>query len=151
MSRRGKLASLIAGLLLAILGGCASRLAPHDPSIAAGLVSLQSSNDRFFDELRAVAGTPDAAWECHTEWYTQTRADIAALRVRAASHGAASDPTIEALALLEQSIEDVEELHVAGLSAGEIPVLHSLLSSQLRMLMELESAKKRGPLAGVMP
>lgn len=151
MIRRATFAVLIAALVLALAAGCVSRVAPHDAVIAAGLADLQSSNSRFFDELLRTAGTPDAAWECHIVWYEGTRAEIAALRTRAESHGRKSDPTVEALELLQRSVAELEEAHAEGLSAGEIPVLRTLFDSQLRMLIELEAAKKRTAPAEVSP
>ena len=114
-------------------------------TIAAGLAELRSSHTRFFDELQQAAGTPDAAWECHIAWYEETHAEIAALRTRAASYGLKSDPTADALALLDQSVAELEQAHAEGLSRGEIPMLRTMFDSQLRMLIELEEAKKRTP------
>ena len=151
MTRRGKLATLIAALLLAILAGCMSRVAPYDPSIADGLAGLQSSTGRFFDQLQQVIGTPDADWVRHAGWYEETRAEIASLRVRASAHGAANDATLDALALLDQSVAELETAHAEGLSAAEIPVLRTLFDSQLRMLVQLEAAKQRTPVAEVLP
>jgi hypothetical protein len=145
MTRRGKLATLIAALVLALLAGCASRVAPYDPSFADGLAGLQSSTGRFFDQLQQVSGTPDADWVRHAAWYEGTRAEIAALRVRASAHGATNDATLDALALLDQSVAELETAHAEGLSAAEIPVLRTLFDSQLRMLVQLEAAKQRTP------
>ena len=151
MSRRGKLVILIAAITLALLAGCASRIAPHDPSIAAGLADLQSSTGRFFDQLQQVIGTPDADWQCHAAWYEDTRAEIAALRIRASASGAMNDPTLDALELLDQSVDRLEEAHAHGFAAAEIPVLRTLFDSQLRMLGQLEAAKQRTPVAEVLP
>jgi hypothetical protein len=138
-------AAALLTLLLALLTGCVSRVAPHDETIAAGLAELRSRNTRFFDELQQTAGTPDAAWECHIAWYEETHAKIGALRTRAASHGLKSDPTADALALLDRSVAELEQVHAEGLSRGEIPLLRTMFDSQLHMLIELEEAKKRKP------
>ncbi len=156
MSRRGKLATLIAGLLLAVLAGCMASVAPRDPSIADGLAGLQSRTGRFFDQLQLVIGTPEADWVRHAGWYEETRTGIAALRVRASAFGALNDPTLDALALLDQSVAELETAHAEGLSGAEIPVLRTLFDSQLRMLIQLEAAKqleaarRRTPLADVL-
>ena len=55
------------------------------------------------------------------------------------------------LALLDQSVAELETAHVDGLSAAEIPVLRTLFDSQLRMLVQLEAARKRTPVAEVLP
>lgn len=145
MKRRTHAAALLTALLLALPAGCVSRIAPHDATIAAGLAELRSRNTRFFDELQQTAGTPDAAWECHIAWYDETHAEIAALRTRAASYSLKSDPTADALALLDRSVAELEQVHAEGLSRGEIPMLRTMFDSQLHMLIELEEAKKRTP------
>jgi outer membrane murein-binding lipoprotein Lpp len=132
---------IIAAVVLALLAGCVSRVAPHDAEIAAGLAELQASHARFFDELQRTAGTPDAAWECHAAWYEETRARIAALRTRAESSGLKDDPTPPALELLDQTLDELEAAHAEGLSSGEISVLRTLLDSQLRALIQRETAK----------
>jgi hypothetical protein len=143
VSRRAAAVALLALILLALPAGCMPRVARHDAAVAAGLAALQSSNTRFFDALQLTAGTPAASWERHAAWYEETRAEIGALRIQAAAHGARNAPTIDALALLEDSIDELESAHAAGLSAGEIPVLRTLFASQLRMLIQLEAAKTR--------
>lgn len=116
MKRRIHAAALFTTLLLALPAGCVSRIAPHDGTIAAGLAELRSRNTRFFDELQQAAGTPDAAWECHIAWYDETHAEIAALRTRSASYGRKNDPTADALALLDRSVAELEQVHAEGLS-----------------------------------
>ncbi|HYC91872.1 MAG TPA: hypothetical protein VEO54_21850 [Thermoanaerobaculia bacterium] len=149
MSRRANAATLVVALLLALPAGCMSRIAPHDPTIAAGLADLQTSHARFFDGLQLSTGTPEGAWECHRHWYEETRAAIAVLQVRAASHGRKDDPTAKAIDLLAKSVDELEQAHAEGFSAGEIPVLRTLFDSQLRMLIQLEDAKKRPGIAEV--
>jgi hypothetical protein len=140
---RGRLAIVVAAFLLAVLASCmSSRLAPHDQTIADGLAALQVRHTQFFDQLQQTAGTPDAAWECHQDWYEETRAQVAALRTRAASYGLASDPTGQALDLLDRSLDELEAAHAKGLSGGEIPVLRTLFDSQFRMLIQLEAGKR---------
>jgi hypothetical protein len=151
MSRRARVAVLIAAFLLAVAARCATRVAPHDEQLAAGLAGLQTSHQRFFDELRLTAGTPEAALERHHGWYEATRAEVTSLRERAAAYGPANRSTVEALELLAKSIDELEAAHGRGLAAGEIPVLRTLFDSQLQMLIRLESAKKRGPNAEVTP
>lgn len=150
MKRRIHIPLIIAAVVLALLSGCLSRVAPQDATIAAGLGELRSSHTRFFDELQRTAGTPDGAWECHIPWYQETHQRIAALRARAASYGVKNDPTSKGLELLDRSVAELEEMHAGGLSRTEIPVLRTLFDSQLHMLIELESAKQK-PAAEVTP
>ena len=143
MTARGKAITVAAAIVLALLTGCSNRIAPHDAAIATGLAVLRESTDRFFDELRQSAGTQHGTWEYHANWYEETRAAIGTLRGQAAVYGSPNAPTVDALDVLKKGVDQLEEMHTAGLSAGEIPVLHTLFDSQLRMLIELEAAKKR--------
>jgi hypothetical protein len=145
VSGRGKVATLIVAIALVLPAGCISRVAPHDAVIAAGLAKLQASCNGFFDDLQRNAGTPDAVWELHAAWYDATRAEIAALRGRAESYSLKNDPTVDALELLDHSVNELEKAHLQGLSSGEIPVLRTLFDSQLRMLVQLEAAKQPAP------
>jgi hypothetical protein len=145
VSRRGKFTAILAALVLALLSGCMSSVAPRDEALVTGLTGLQSSAGRFFDQLQQVIGTPDADWVRHAGWYEETRTEIATLRFRAAAHGTAIDSTLDALALLDQSVAELETAHAEGLSAAEIPVLRTLFDSQLRMLVQLEATKVRTP------
>ena len=151
MSRRGQAATLIAAMLLVAVAACSSRIAPHDETIAAGLASLQSSNNSFFEQLGRTVGTPEAAWERQTAWYDKTRADIADLRARAVSHGKPDDPTVRNLELLQKCVDELEDTHAGGLTAGQIPILRTLFDSQLRMLIELEAAKRKPAAEEVLP
>lgn len=149
MIRRGTLAMLFIAVLLALPAACANRAAPHDALLAAGLAELRASTDSFFEELQRTAGTPDAAWESHIAWYEQTRAAIDALRKRAASSGVKDDLSLKALDRLDDSVDQLEGAHAAGLSAGAIPVLRTLFDTQLHVLIELDAAAK--PPAEVSP
>ena len=151
MKYRIHLIPIIAAVVLALLAGCVSRVAPHDAELAAGLAELQSSHTKFFDELQRTAGTPDADWQCHIAWYEDTRARIAALRNRAASYNLKNDPTSHSLELLDKSVNELEEAHAEGLSQAEIPVLRTLFDTQLRMLIQLEAAKEQPRAAEVTP
>jgi len=142
VSRRARLAVLLFAGVIALVAGCVSRVAPHDEEIARGLAGLQSSCGQFLDELHRTAGTPEAAWECHTAWYENTREELGALRVRAASYGTKNDATVDSLDLLRESVERLEIIHAGGVTAGEVAVLHTMLDAQLDMLIRFEAAKR---------
>jgi hypothetical protein len=150
VSRRGNAAVLLTALALMLPAACAGRVAPYDETIASGLAGLQASNDRFFARLEQTAGTVEAEWPSHVAWYDEMRVEIGALRL-IASQSAQNDATVDALGLLARSIDELEKAHGAGLSPGEIPVLRTLFDSQLRMLIQLEAAKKRIDAAEVSP
>ena len=131
------------GLALLLAAGCALRpAAPYDAGLDGGLAELQVKVDTFLEGLQRQAGTPDGAWDRHASFYEGVRKDVEILRSRAAAH-AGNDVTLGSLDRLAASIDDLERLHRDGLKGAEIPILRSLFDSQLRMLIQLESAKKR--------
>ena len=129
-----------------LLETCTSRVAPYDAALERDLGELQSSMSGFFEQLQKAAGTPAAEWQSHEAFYDRTEERIAALQSRAALQ-VRNDQTIRSLDLLLETLGEVESMHRAGLTAGEIPVVRELVGAQLRMLLKLEAAKKR-PWAG---
>lgn len=129
-------------LVAFLTAGCAARIAPYDPTLNDGLAGLQTKIAGFLEELEQRAGTPDAAWEKHAAFYESVRADLQDLRFRAAAHGG-NELTLGSLDLVSDSIDDLEQLHRSGLNGTEIPILRSLFETQLRMLIQLETAKRR--------
>lgn len=132
-------------LLIALLAvGCSAFFAAaYDPDVDRGLTELRTKLDGHFARLQRTAGTPGGAWQLSSGFYDSVRADIDTLRFYAALRRG-NAPTLQALDLLSQNIDEFEALHREGLSPGEIPIARSFIDAQLRTLAELEQAKKRG-------
>jgi hypothetical protein len=140
---------LTALILLATLApaACAGRIAPYDQAVERDLVVLYANLSGFFDQLQTAAGTPAAEWERHQAFYDRTRAEIAAVRARAALLPG-NDQTVRAVDLLAQTLGEIEEMHAEGITAPEIPILRQMIGAQLRALIRLETAKKAPSPAG---
>lgn len=138
MTRR----SLFLALLVAA-GGCAVFSAPAlDPRIERGVAELRMKLDAHFEKLQLAAGTPAAGSQHFTGFYDSVRADVDTLRFFAGLQSGNS-PTLRSLDLLVQNVDRLEAMHRQGLSAAEIPPIRTAVTTQLRMLLALERAKKR--------
>lgn len=127
----------------AVLIGCTARyIAEYDENVDRGVVSLQAKFSALFDDLQRTAGTPDGAYERYAARYDDLRAGIAHVQSHA-SVQSRNQLTSTSLALLSDSLDELQSAHREGIKAGEVPVLRSLIDTQLRMLVQLEVAKKR--------
>lgn len=137
--RRRGLHVFIAALLVVV--GCATDLiAPYDPDLDQALGELQSEISGFFDGLEKGAGKGTAAYDA--VFYDQVRISLEKVRVQASARSH-NEQTVTMLDLLGASLRNMEDLHRDGLAPAEVPVLRSLLETQVRMLIQLEAAKKQ--------
>lgn len=143
--KRYQKALLIVAMLL--VGGSVRYIAGYDPVVDSNARRLQVKLDALFEELSRTAGTPEGAYELYAPRYDGMRADITGLQ-----HDAASQPhnqlTQTSLSLIDDNLRQLEAAHREGLSPTEVPVLRKLFDTQLRMLVELETAKKRESASG---
>lgn len=139
MKRHSK-ALLVIGML--VLGCTVRYIAEYDPAVEGNVRQLQTKFDALFSDLARTAGTPDGDYAHYAVRYDSLRADIAGLQ-----HDAAFVPRNEitntSLLLLDDNLHQLEVAHRDGLAPAEVPVLRSLFDTQLRMIIELETAKKR--------
>jgi len=135
-------------LALAIfVTGCTMRfIATHDPAVEGAALQLQSKFTAFFDDLQNTAGTPEGEYERYAAQYADLHAQVGDLQAKAALQSR-NQLTNDSLTLLEDNLDILETAHREGLSAAEVPVLRKLIDTQVRMLVQLEVAKKREPLA----
>ena len=129
--------------LAVLIAGCsASRIAEYDENIDRGAAELHAKFNGLFDDLQRTAGTPDGAYERYAAQYDQLRVDIAGLQSRVALQSN-NQLTNTSLTLLDDNLHQLEVAHRDGLTAGEVPILRKLFDTQLRNLVQLETAKKR--------
>ena len=133
-------------LALAIfVTGCTMRfIATYDPAVESDALQLQSKLNAFFDDLQNTAGTPEGEYDRYAAQYADLHAQLGDLQARAALQSR-NQLTNDSLTLLEDNLVILETAHREGLSAAEVPVLRKLIDSQVRMLVQLEAAKKREP------
>lgn len=105
--------------------------------------ALRNKFNRFFSDLQRTAGTPAAAYDKHTRFYTEARNELKALR-EAAAKLPRNEITVDSVGLIEQNLDQLETMHRTGITAPEVPVIHDLIDTQFRLLLHLEEAKLRG-------
>ncbi|HEU4889115.1 MAG TPA: hypothetical protein VFV49_14615 [Thermoanaerobaculia bacterium] len=128
---------------LIVVAGCAwQQIADYDPSVDQGAVQVQAKLDALFEDLQNSAGTPDGEYEHYASRYDDLRGNVAQLQSQAALQPH-NELTSSSLTLLHDNLQQLELAHRHGLTAGQVPVLRKLFDTQLRMLVQLEVAKKR--------
>jgi hypothetical protein len=132
----------VAALLL-LLSACSALLpaAPYDPAFDAGVVHFQKDVTAFFDEVAACNGTGGGTHSAFSDDYRSFVTRVAGLRGQAVRH-ARNDGTLRALDFLGESLDKVEAMHREGLIPEEVDVLRALVDTQLRLLVQLERAKR---------
>lgn len=130
-------------LLAIVVAGCTGRyLAQYDEIVDRGAANLQFRFNALFDDLQRTAGTPAGEYGLYSAEYRDLYVQIADLQWHAALHPR-NGPTNTSLALLDDNLHALENAHRRGLTPGEVPVLRKLFDTHLRMLVQLEVAKKR--------
>ncbi|MGZ5441465.1 MAG: hypothetical protein ACXW5U_07245 [Thermoanaerobaculia bacterium] len=144
MKRHHKALLIVALLLL----GCTVRyIAEYDPIIDGNARHLQAKLDALFEDLSRTAGTPEGEYEHYAARYDAMRVDIAGLQYDAAVQSK-NELTNTSLTLLDDNLHLLEAAHREGLGRAEVPVLRKLFDTQLRMIVQLETAKKRERASG---
>jgi hypothetical protein len=125
------------------IAGCSSYfIARFDPAIEGGATQLQEKVDVFLGDLERTTGTPEGQYENNVAHYEKLRGDIQALRLQA-SQQRGNTLTLQSLDLIGKNLDKLESMHRDGISAEEIAIVRELFDTQFRMLVKLETAKKR--------
>jgi hypothetical protein len=142
---------LVAALALA---GCQVRLiSDYDPQVDAAVMQLHRKVEAFLLQIQAAAAStlPEAAirrsYAANEAFYRDVQVDLASIRLRAESTPH-NDLTIEQIALLTASIEDLRQLHEragdGGLRPEVITPARLAMQSHFGSIITLELAKQRG-------
>ena len=135
--------SLLAALLV-LSCGCAALLlsSPYDPAFAAALEDFGKNTDTFFEDLARTAGTPDGGWERFEPSYRALEADLNQLTQQAMVRRG-NTPLLQSLDLVRQNLDACEQMHRDGITPAEVSVVRRLVSTQVRMLLQLEQARRK--------
>jgi hypothetical protein len=135
--------SLLAALLLLSCGcGALWLSSPYDPAYDAALEDFRKGTDAFFEDLGHTAGTPDGGWERYEPAYRALEAKLSRLTQQAIlRRGNAS--LLQSLDLVRQNLQACEGLHRDGITPAEVGVVRQLVSTQVRLLVEVERARRR--------
>jgi hypothetical protein len=125
--------------------GCTVKLvADYDETTDKAVTALQMNVEAFLVNLERNFGTPEAAYEHHTEFYDQTKVQLSAIRTRAAARPK-NEETVQQLDLLASSLASLEDLHELGFEdVAEFEPLRNAFQTSFTAILALELAKKRG-------
>ncbi len=137
-----KQTSLPLTLALLMFGCACFSIAGFDPELADGSAALQQKCAAFFATLAECAGTPEADFSRHIPFYVGAWKDLERLQAEA-QRQPHNELTLQSLDAIGDNLAELESLHRAGLSRGEIEVIARLFDTQFRMLAALEQAKPR--------
>lgn len=129
-------------LFIGLLSCVPRYIAEYDAAIDHGAADLQKQFALHFASLRSTAGTPAGEYVHYMDQYQRLHAAIDDLRQQALRQPR-NELTVRSLSFLEANLDEMETAHRAGLTAAELPVMQRLFDHQLRMLVQLEVAKKR--------
>ena len=141
MKTRSRMAVVVTLFLFTCACSVFRPSAPYDPAFDAGMVHFQKDVTAFFEEVAACNGTDRGTHSAFSGEYRSFSNRMAGLRGQAARH-ARNDSTLRALDLLRESFDEVEAMHREGLIPEEVTVLRELVDTQLRLLVQLERAKR---------
>jgi hypothetical protein len=139
---RKRLKAIVLAAVTSIVGCSGYFIAQYDPAVDSGATELQEKVDRFLSELEGSSGTPEGEYEQHTKFYGEVRGDIQTLR-DAASKQRGNELTLRSLDLIANNVDRLEAMHSDGISSEEVAIVRTLFDTQFRMLVQLETAKKR--------
>ncbi len=125
--------------------GCSIKLiSDYDEATDKAVTQLQRKVDGFLVDMQRKAGTPEAEYAKHAQFYDEARVDIDAIRVRAQAIPK-NDITVEQIKIVQDSFDKLEQLHKLGFSSPEeIAPLRSAFDTSFTAILKLELAKKRG-------
>ena len=138
------LSGFLLGFLILLPIQCTVKLiADYDEFTDKAVTELQRKVNGFLVGLERTIGTPDAAYEKHTKFYDAVKVDIDAIRVRAEAR-LKNEITVKQLRLVQESMDQLEELHELGFSKIEqVELVRKGLDAHFTAILKLELAKKR--------
>jgi len=131
--------------LFLLLSGCTVKLiSSYDEKTDNAVSALQKDVTLFFITVQSQAGLPECVYSNHLSFYQLANVDLSAIAVRTKAI-AANDITVEQVALLQDSLSMLEQLHQLGcFSPAQVASLRSSFDSSITAILKLELAKKRG-------
>ena len=137
-----RLKAILLAAVTSIIGCSSYFIAQYDPAIDSGATQLQEKVGDFLGELEQTSGTPEGEYENNVAHYEELRGDIQVLRDQA-SQQRGNTLTIQSLDLIANNLDKLESMHADGISAEELAIVRKLFDTQFRMLVKLETAKRK--------
>jgi hypothetical protein len=147
--RRDRLVpALFIAVVTALLScGPVRLVSPYDEAIDRGTSEIHTRIVAFVDRMSALAGKPEGRYAENAGFYSDLKASVATLKLRAAAQGK-NDVTVALVAELATNIENLRKLHEMSKDAGLAPILASPALSAIEVncaaIVKLEVSKRRG-------
>jgi hypothetical protein len=139
---RKRLKAILLAAVTSVAGCSSYFIATYDPAIEGGATQLQQKVGDFLGELEQTSGTPEGEYENNVAHYEELRGDLQALREQA-SQQRGNTLTVQSLDLIGKNLDKLESMHRDGISTEEVAIVRELFDTQFRVLVKLETAKKR--------
>jgi hypothetical protein len=139
------LSILVSLNLIVSTAGCSIKLiSDYDEATDKAVTQLQRKVDGFLVDMQRKAGTAEAEYAKHAQFYDEASVDVDAIRVRAQAMPK-NDITVQQIKLIQDSLDKLKQLHKLGFSSPEeIAPLRSAFDISFTAILKLELAKKRG-------
>ncbi|MEP6698288.1 MAG: hypothetical protein ABJB09_01020 [Verrucomicrobiota bacterium] len=127
-------------LLALLLSSCAVMLVgPYDEVTDRSISDLEMKTELFLAKMQLTQGS----YQANRSFYTEAKASIRVIRIRAEIYDK-NKGEITNLALLEQNLDNLAELHRAGsLSGTPGEIARAQIETNFKALLQIELAKKR--------
>jgi hypothetical protein len=137
----------IALLAASIACGPVRLVSPYDEAIDEGASDIHTQIVAFVERMTILAGKPEGAYAANVVFYSDLKARISTLRLRAQAQGK-NEVTVALVGELSTNFENLRKLHEMSKDAGLPSVLASPALSAIEVncaaIVKFEVAKRRG-------
>jgi hypothetical protein len=122
-------------------------VSPYDEAIDRGASETHTRVVAFVERMTALAGKPEGVYPANITFYSDLKATVATLKLRAQAQGK-NEITAALVGELATNVENLRKLHETSKDAGLPPVLASPALSAIEVncaaIVKFEVAKRRG-------
>jgi hypothetical protein len=122
-------------------------VSPYDQAIDNGASEIHTRIGAFVEKMTSLAGKPEGAYAANIGFYSDLKASIATLKMRAEVQGK-NEITVALVGELATNVENLRKLHEMSKEAGLPSVLASPALSAIEVncaaIVKFEVAKRRG-------
>jgi hypothetical protein len=122
-------------------------VSPYDEALDKGTSEIHTRVVAFLEKMTSLGGKPEGAYSANVAFYSDLKASIATLKLRAAAQGK-NEITVALVGELATNIENLRKLHESSKDAGLPSILASPALSAIEVncaaIVKFEVAKRRG-------
>ena len=122
-------------------------VSPYDEALDRGASDVHTRIVAFVDRMTNVAGKPEGAYAANAAFYSDVKANVATLKLRAQAQGK-NEVTVALVGELATNVENLRKLHEMSKDAGLPAILASPALSAIEVncaaIVKFEVAKRRG-------